>query len=464
MIRVIFTILFFIPQFSSIGQVITGNLSLLSKQLIHLEGFNGLKTYPIDSTYIDENGNFQLSYSKTDYGMGYLISADEKPIFVILSGEDIEIQGEALSYTETINITKGKENQWFEQYASEHPKREQALSAWTYLKKMYNQDSLFFVHTVPQKAVSEEIQRIKTEDSTFLTNLPNDSYVSWFLPMRKLVSSVSTVAQNRPEEIPSTIEAFRSLDYTDERLYKSGLFKDAIESHFWLIENSGQNLDAVYEDMKISIDRMMEKLVMDEDKLNEVTDYLFDLLERHSLFKASEYLAIKVLNETSCTIDSNLANQLETYRTMKIGNTAPDIIFKGDNFAPEYNSKNFPKKLSDLKNRYTVVVFGASWCPKCTEELPEIANHYSKWKGQGVEVLFVSLDEDKTAYNEFVKNFPFISSCDYLKWESPIAKDYYVFGTPTMYLLDEERKILLRPNSVKQMDAWVDWFLVQGNK
>jgi hypothetical protein len=49
------------------------------------------------------------------------------------------------------------------------------------------------------------------------------------------------------------------------------------------------------------------------------------------------------------------------------------------------------------------------------------------------------------------------------KWQSPIANDYYVFGTPTMFLLDKKRTILLRPNSVKQMDAWVDWFLIQGN-
>jgi hypothetical protein len=62
-----------------------------------------------------------------------------------------------------------------------------------------------------------------------------------------------------------------------------------------------------------------------------------------------------------------------------------------------------------------------------------------------------------------VKNLPFISTCDFKKWDSPIAQDYYVFGTPTMFLLDDKRKILLRPNSVKQMDAWVDWFLVQGN-
>ena len=34
----------------------------------------------------------------------------------------------------------------------------------------------------------------------------------------------------------------------------------------------------------------------------------------------------------------------------------------------------------------------------------------------------------------------------------------------TLFLLDEKREILLRPNSVKQMEAWVDWYLVQGNK
>jgi hypothetical protein len=40
-----------------------------------------------------------------------------------------------------------------------------------------------------------------------------------------------------------------------------------------------------------------------------------------------------------------------------------------------------------------------------------------------------------------------------------------------MFLLDNEREILLRPNSVKQtsmelslrLNPWVDWFLVQGH-
>jgi len=462
--KIIVLVLVFSLNLALFAQTISGNLSMLASKEVRLEGFNGLKTYTISNATIDAKGNFQLNYSKSDYGVGYLMSADEKALFLILSGEDIEIQGEALSYTETIKVVKGQENKWFEQYAKEHPRREQALSAWVYLEKIYTSDSLFAIQKTPVQAIQKEKQRIKAEDAAFLEKLPKDSYVSWFLPTRKLVSSVSVVAQYRTEEIPATFAAFRAMDYTDKRLYKSGLFKDAIESHFWLLENSGKSLDSVFIEMQLSIDAMMVHLIKDEKILNEVMDYLFTFLEQHSLYQASEYLALKVLNEGSCTIDSDLAKQLESYRAMKIGNIAPDIQFSNALVAPNYTTDLLPKKLSDLKSKYTVVVFGASWCPKCTEELPEISKLYAKWKTQGVEVVFVSLDEDKEVYKSFIKIFPFISTCDYKKWDSKIVKDYYVFGTPTMFLLDNKREIILRPNSVNQMDSWVDWYLIQGNK
>lgn len=448
-------ILFIFFTTTLMGQSIEGNFSKLIDKKIKLEGFNGLKSYLISETSTDVNGNFKLTYSKSDYGVGYLISEENKPLLVILTGEDIEITGKSLGLTETIKIKKGQENQWFEQYAKEYPKREQALSAWNYLEKIYTSDSLFALQQKPINAILHEKQRIKSEDETFLSSMPSDSYVRWFLPSRKLVSSVSSIAQYRTEEIPETIETFRNLDYTDPRLYKSGLFKDAIDSHFWLLENSGKPLDNVFKEMKLSIDAMMVKLVTNEKIFNEVTDYLFDLLEKHSLFQASEYLALKVLNEGSCTINSDLANQLETYRAMKKGNIAPDIVFSKSNFI---SPSKIVTKLSDVKSKYTVVIFGASWCPKCKEELPEIAKLYSKWKSKGVEVIFVALEEDRNAFINFAKGFPFTSYSDNKKWDSKIVKDYYVFSTPTMFLLDDKRKIVLRPNSVKQMDAWVDWY------
>ena len=56
---------------SAFAQSISGNLSLLAGQKINLEGFDGLKTYPISNTSLDEKGNFKLTYSKADYGIGY---------------------------------------------------------------------------------------------------------------------------------------------------------------------------------------------------------------------------------------------------------------------------------------------------------------------------------------------------------------------------------------------------------
>ena len=435
---------------------ITGTFPALAGQKVKLLGFEGMGIYPIDSTIVSEKGEFKLKFNSKDNGMGYLAAADNKASFVVLDNEDIQLKGKLLSIPKSIVCISGKENQLFIKYATDHPKREQALNAWNYLEKFYTQDSLFSIHKTPSEQIQTEKKRLKKEDDFFLKTLPKDSYVKWFLPIRKLVSSVSTVAQYRPEEIAETAKAFRNLDYTDTRLYKSGLFKDAIESHFWLLENSGNQLDKVFEEMKISIDAMLPKLATNEKIFNEVTDYLFDLLERHSLFQASENLALKVLNEGSCTINNDLANQLETYRTMKKGNIAADIIFDKSNFV---NPNNTFAKLSEINTKYTVVVFGASWCPKCNEELPEISKLYDKWKSKGVEVVFVALEEDKKAFTDYAKNFPFPSYSDLKKWDSKIIKDYYVFSTPTMFLLDNKREIILRPNSVKQMDGWVDLYL-----
>jgi len=457
-------LIFSILSVSTFAQhTITGNFPPLAGQQVRLIGIDGFGIYAIDSTKVSEQGVFKLNYADKDRGMGYLAAADNKAYFVVLANEDIQLKGEVLSVPESIVTISGKENKLFVQYAVEHPKREQALSAWVYLRKIYQADSLFAKQKYPQQAIETEMQRIKQEDNDFLKSLDPESYVSWFLPTRKLVSSVSTVAQYRTEEIPATLEAFRKMDYTDERLYKSGLLKDAIESHFWLLENMGQPLDTVYKEINISTNFLITNLSKNEKKFNEITKYLFDLLERQSLLQASEYLAIKVLTQNSCTVNDDLAKQLESYRAMKKGNTAPDIVFSGDVLKSGLVIKT-PNRLSDIQSSYKVVIFGASWCPKCAEELTQLLPLYEKWKSKGVEVVFISLDTDKAVFKNFTSIFPFISMCDYKKWGTQVVKDYYVFATPTLFILDKDQKIILRPNSVKQIDAWADYSIGERNE
>jgi thiol-disulfide isomerase/thioredoxin len=443
---------------------VTGTFTELANQQINLIGFNGFDTYTIDSTQANNKGEFVLSFDKEDSGMGYLLSENNKSFVVVLAeNRNLQLSGLNFELPESIKIIQGKQNQLFDQYATEHPRREQCLSAWDYLTKIYKLDTLFSTQLVPKQAIEAEKKRIKAEDSLFLANLPEGSYVSYYLPLRKLVSSVSTIAQYRTEEIPAALSSFRKIDYTDQRLYKSGMLSDIIDSHFWLIENSGRPLDSVYIEMNISIDIIIDNLLSNEKKLNEITEYLFKLLEERSLFKSSEYLALRLLNEQGCTIYNDFAAQLESYRAMKKGNTAPDFEFKRECLAPGYVSDNMPDKLSDIESKYLVIVFGASWCPQCPEELSKIARLYEKWKKHGLEVVFVSLDKYKKTFKRFTSIFPFISICDFQEWESPVVKAYHVFATPTILLLDNKREILLRPNSVSQVDSWVNWYLMKEN-
>lgn len=448
---------FVLAPLSLKSQSISGSFPVLSGQKIKLSIFDGFNVTPLDSTVVSKSGSFSMNYDKKLNGVGVLTANEGKPLFVILCNEQVELSGDFL-VPESIQCTKGAQNKAFFTYASEHPKRMQAISAWDYLDGLYAYDPLFASSTQARDAVKTEKKRIYAEDSLFLASLNPSSYVRWFLPTRKLVSSVSYTAQYNPAAIPTTIAAFRALNYSDPRLYTSGLLKDAVESHYWLIENMGQPLDTVFAEMNRSSEMLINSLMGHDKELNEITDYLFDLLERHSLFQASEYLALKVLNTNGCTLNNDLANQLETYRAMKKGNKAPEIVFTGK-VMKSGNALTAIKKLSQIQSTQKLVVFGASWCPTCTEELPKIAQKYLKWKAKGLDVVFISLDEDEQAYTNFVKSFPFVSYCDFKKWESKAAQDYYVFGTPTMFILDAEQTILLRPNSVEQVDAWVDFYL-----
>lgn len=159
--------IFFILTFAAVStaQTVGGNLSELKQQSIELHGFKGLSSYLISKSTIDVAGNFQLAYTAADYGMGYLISADEKPFFIVLSGEDVVLSAESLSNTQKTVIIKGKENQSFEQFALAHPRREQALSVWYYLERIYSLDSLFSIHNAPIKAIQHEknASRMKTK-------------------------------------------------------------------------------------------------------------------------------------------------------------------------------------------------------------------------------------------------------------------------------------------------------------
>lgn len=444
--------------FSSMAQTLSGTFPAHANQTITLEGAKGLATYSIGSTKADEKGQFTLTYAPADYGIAFLSGEDKKPFVVILEKEGVKLEGQILSEATSIRILQGQENRWFEQYTQEQGKREQALSAWGYLQNLYQNDPLFATQQVPNQAIQTELLRIQKEDEVFIASLPADSFVRWFLPIRKLVSSVGAVAQYRTAELPQTVTAFRTLDYSDPRLAKSGLFSDVLESQFWLLENSGGTLDENYKKMEVSLNAILKSLEKDGLRYNEVVGYLLELLERRSLTQAAEYLALTVLEQEKVAIQMRLARQLEGYRAMKVGVKVPEIQFTGDVLL-QGKPNPYPTRLSEVSAPYRLVIFGASWCPACSEAMGELIPLYEKWNKLGVEAIFVSLDTDPKAFQAYSEGMPFIAFSDYKKWDTQAVQDYFVASSPSFYLIDQQGTLLLRPQSVKQLDAWVDWKL-----
>lgn len=424
------------------AQTLTGQLKQHAGQQISLAGFEYYQSQQLSKTIADSLGNFTLNYPKNYKGMAVLKTQDNSSLVVALTEQNISIEGKHLKQPQDIVFVNSTSNTNFNYYAKAQGLYNNALSAWTYLDKLYQNESLFSSQKKIKKAIVKAQKRIKKEDEDFIKSLNKASYVRWFIPYRKLIQDMPYIVKKETHRIPEAIEKFRTIDFNHKNFKTSGLFKELIEGHYMLLENMGQPLDSVYTQMNISTQHLIDNLQTNDSLLNTVTNNLFNYLEKRSLFKASEYLSIQVLSNNQCVLNDDVAAKLESYRKMKVGNTAADIILQNN------------KKLSHIKTN-KLVVFGASWCPSCKKDTAELLTLYNSWKTRQIEIIYISIDTDKTAFEAAYKNMPWQTYCDFKGYDTQAAKDYFVNGTPTYFLLDAANKILVRPNSLAHAAAFI---------
>jgi thiol-disulfide isomerase/thioredoxin len=440
--KIVFLFLSLLSFFLTTAQTINANLKHHAGQQISLTGFNYYQPIELAKDTIDASGNYTLNYPKDYKGMGVLNTQDNNSLVLMLTEPSIQLKGTHITEADSLVYSNSNNNTLFLNYAKARGIREAAWVALKYLQPLYQDQKELHNQTELASQITKEITRLEQKDTDFIKQLEDNSYLRWFIPMRTLVNEMPKTYNKYTERIPQNIKQFRSIDFKHPNFKTSGLFKDLIEGHYMLLENMGQSLDSSNVQMNLSTKYLVDNLKDNNVLLNDVCGQLYNYFEKRSLFKASEYLSLTLLNDNQCSLNDDLAAKLESYRKLKVGATAPDILFDNN------------QKLSEIKTN-KLLVFGASWCPNCKTEALELSKHYDTWKTKNVEIVYISIDTDKAAFVTAYKNAPWQTHCDYKGWDTQAALDYHITGTPSCFLLDENNTILLRPNNVDHANAWI---------
>ncbi len=121
--------------------------------------------------------------------------------------------------------------------------------------------------------------------------------------------------------------------------------------------------------------------------------------------------------------------------------------------------------LYNVKSAFTVVAFWDPNCGHCKEEMPRLDSFYrSKWKAMGVSIYGVNIYENEVpAWKQFITEKKLTGWIH--AYQTKSAKEveeragvpnyrqlYDIFKTPTLYLLDKDKRIIAKQLSLEQFD------------
>jgi peroxiredoxin len=193
----------------------------------------------------------------------------------------------------------------------------------------------------------------------------------------------------------------------------------------------------------------MAKASVNDKVYDYVLGYLIDGFDRIDDEEVLTYISDKYSGDKRCHDNDHMTRlnkRVEGYKKIAIGTTAPDINLK------DINGKTVT--FTDVTTPYTLLVFWASWCPHCIETLPDLKKIYEKQMVKKMEVVAITIDTNIVAWVDFIKKggYNWINCADFAGWEGKAAQDYYIYATPTMILLNKDKKIMGKPKTIKELN------------
>jgi len=124
--------------------------------------------------------------------------------------------------------------------------------------------------------------------------------------------------------------------------------------------------------------------------------------------------------------------------------------------APDFDAADLhgnDHRLHDYRGRLVLLHFWATYCAPCREELPALETLWQRYRGTGLAVISVSLDEDTRGLARFARrlglSFPVLKD----NAEGSLRRTYEVFALPTTYLIGRNGKFLGRITGARDWDT-----------
>ena len=436
--------------------------------MAYLTYYFGNNLHVEDSAVVGPQGNMVFKNAKELPGGIYaLVFPGRSKIleFLVDKPQEILIKADT-SQLENAVVTGSPENKLFESYQRFVQAKGAQLSAEreAFMKATNRADSV--KHEANFRKHNKELNDYRQK---IITDHPNSMMASILNAMKDADVDMSA-AKTRQDSIRLFDEYRRhywdNTNFLDGRLVRTPFFLPKMERYYRDVI-AYQPADTIIKDIDYKLLYSRTSPEMYKFLINWFTDEYInpkimgqDAVFVHLFEKYHSQGQAPWLNEKQ---NENISRRAYMLMSNLIGRDAAPLNFL------DINDK--PVSLHNIKAKYTVLVFWDPDCGHCKEVVPRVDSMYqAKWKKNDVQIFAVLNDEAHIKdWKDFIKEKN-LTSWTHAHETEAMAKAiedakrpgyrqlYDVTSTPTIYLLDSNKKIIGKKLDWSQIDKVMDNF------